>query len=294
MERRPRSPLSSPKVVVYDPTCPLCVATSRWLVARGLLGAEDRRSLLSFPAAERERLRAHGVRNEVLVLDPGTGESRSGVQGLLWLLGARPRLGLLRVLLLPPLRPLLSAGYRVVSYNRRIVAPVSPDRRAACACDPDPHPLWRTLFGAAALSVAGVSAASLGYLALPAIGAGEAWTGVLAGLLSTALAWGPVLVFARLTGAGDRGERAGHVAWLAATFGLWLLPIQAMLLGLSSLLEADGIGALLAGGLAGAAAVTFRRARRRAERLRWPAHAVPLATAWVTLGAAAGVLLVVG
>ncbi len=85
-------------------------------------------------------------------------------------------------------------GYRLIAYNRRIVAPTRSAIR--CACDPDPNPLYNGLFGLLLLAVAaagtfvvwtlwsaqamtwahsGPSAASVVLAALPPLGVAALW-----------------------------------------------------------------------------------------------------------------------
>ncbi len=134
-------------IVVYDGQCPLCSASVRFVVRHRLLEEDRCRPWQSFAGAEAERLAAQGIRNEAVAMDPVTGELRPGAPGLLWALRGG-RVGFFaRCLDRPLARPFVSAAYRLISVNRRILSPPAvspPDRRPIeCACEPDDRPSLR-------------------------------------------------------------------------------------------------------------------------------------------------------
>lgn len=145
-----------PKILVYDGDCPMCGWISRRFGELGLADDENRRPYQSFEGDLAQRLEGAGIRNEMLVLDTESGELRAGIDGFLWLLSDSRWGGLAGALSLAPARALMRLVYRTIAYNRRVLAP--PPRGIVCACDPDPHAGFRTLFivGLAVFNLVGV------------------------------------------------------------------------------------------------------------------------------------------
>lgn len=129
-------------VVVYDGECPFCRASAAFLTRHRLVPDGSCRPASSFEGALARRLEAAGIRNEMAVLDPETGEVRAGAPGLLWAMENGRGRGFARFLSRRPILSLVSAAYRLVSYNRRVLAPPAP-RPVACACEPDDRPFLR-------------------------------------------------------------------------------------------------------------------------------------------------------
>jgi predicted DCC family thiol-disulfide oxidoreductase YuxK len=131
------------RVLVYDDMCSMCVAKSRSIVAWARVGEAGRRALSSYEGEAAERLEVAGARNELAVLDEATGAIESGYDGIVgWLAGTRGGF-LVRCLGFAPVRLVGRVVYRVIAYNRRIVAP--PRGSILCACDPDPKPFYNGL-----------------------------------------------------------------------------------------------------------------------------------------------------
>jgi hypothetical protein len=122
----------------------MCVWIARRFGDLGVVDERQRRPYQSFDGELAARLEQAGIRHEMLVHDPESGELRPGIEGFLWLLGDSRFRGLARLLSPAPLRALMRLVYRTIAYNRRILAP--PPRGIVCACDPDPHAGFRALF----------------------------------------------------------------------------------------------------------------------------------------------------
>lgn len=133
---------STDEVLVYDGDCPLCVAAVNTLARAGLVARDAMRPYQDLEGEVAELLWEAGIRNEMAAYDPASGRVRTGVRALLHAMRTS-RLGpVVRLLGLPPITALLSLGYRLVSYNRRILAPREPGT-VRCACDPDFHAGYR-------------------------------------------------------------------------------------------------------------------------------------------------------
>ena len=224
----PASPVldSGPaKVLVYDGDCSMCCAASRRVVAWARLPEASRASHLSFEGETAVRLEAAGIRNEMAVISPATGEIRSGLPAILWFLRGTRWGWLASILDHAVLRAPLTLYYRLIAYNRRVIAPVPP-RAFACACDPDPNPAYNAAFtsvlaAGAALGIGAAGAYVLQVLRIPAAHA----------LLVSASV---ILVLVAVAAVAPRGRRvAAHVAWVLAVAGLPSLMALPFALGLA-------------------------------------------------------------
>ncbi|HTQ79690.1 MAG TPA: hypothetical protein VMM92_06815 [Thermoanaerobaculia bacterium] len=273
--------MSAGKILAYDGECSLCERASA-LVLRVFPG-NARRPLQDFSGETAARLEAAGIRNEMAVIEARTGEIRSGVASLLWLLeeslaarfpGSRVA-GLARRLGRPPFLPILTVLYRLIAYNRRVLAP--PRGRTArfrCACDPEDHPGYQlglivllcgtalaltALFGAAVARGTGLAAAETGAFQM-VIAAGSGWV-----LLFAATAALPAAV---------RLSFGGHLGMVMVEGLLVLLP--SMLLSL--LISGPPLAGLFA--LSVCASFLWMLASLR-RRLRWLGLSLSWLAGWV-------------
>lgn len=173
-------------VVVFDADCPLCVSACALFARLRVVPRARQMPWQELDGALAERVWEAGIRNEMVVLGPETGELRTGAAGILWAVEpswARPLARLLGSRLL--VRP-VSFLYHVISYNRRILAPVP--RTMSCDCDPDFHAGYRSAFmvlcGAYALGLIALLSGTV-----RGIG-GPGWTVPVVVLA----AWGPLLL----------------------------------------------------------------------------------------------------
>ena len=210
---------SSRKILVYDGDCRMCGQFSKLAERHWLCGEAERRPAAAFTGEEAERLQAAGVHNELAVIDPASGEIRSGYDGLIWLLGQGRLRPLAGVLGWGPVAFLLRHDYRLVAFNRRIFSP--PDRSVACACDPDFHAGYRWAF----IGVALLWSVLLGGVFAWLYADRRAWVG-----LAAPAGW----VLAALPALRMERERAltwmGHLGWILAAA---MLPFLAGLLVLA-------------------------------------------------------------
>jgi hypothetical protein len=248
------------KVLVYDGDCPICIHGSAAFVRLRLIPEERRREFQSYEGEAAERLAAAGFRNEMAVLDPGSGEIRTGIPGFLWLLRESPIGALARLLDHRPLVAALTGLYHLVAYNRRILAlPRSPIR---CACDPDERPGYQLAllvillaFAAALTALFGAALAAASGLAAPRQGA--AWM-----LLAAGSGWAVLFLAVLTLPAEVRLRFLAHLGMVMATGVLLLVPVTVLAPFLA------GPPLAVAAGVSVAASFALM-ARRLARRLRY-------------------------
>jgi predicted DCC family thiol-disulfide oxidoreductase YuxK len=124
------------KILAYDGDCPMCTAMIARLIRAGWVAPEQARSNRDLSPADLSAVEAAGIRNQMVVLDAQTRETRAGARALLWIVAEN--LGSpwwVRLVSLPGARHLLAAGYQTISYNRRVISP--PAHRVRCDCEPE-------------------------------------------------------------------------------------------------------------------------------------------------------------
>ncbi len=236
------------KILVYDGDCPMCDAGSALALRVLRLPEERRRPFQSFEGEMAGRLLAAGMQDEMAVIDPASGEIRTGIPGILGLLHETRAGWVARLLDRPWLHPALSAAYHLIAYNRRTIAP--PKRKPAfvCACDPEYRPGWLLALIALLLGFTLAMAALFGAVVL--IAAGSAWV-----LLFLA-----ALAFPRET----RLPFLGHLGMVMA--GGLLVLIPSMLL--APLLEGKWMAGAFLLSAAASLLLMLRSLRRRLAYLR--------------------------
>jgi predicted DCC family thiol-disulfide oxidoreductase YuxK len=126
----------SEKYLAFDGDCPMCTSTIALLLRLKLVRQEQTRSNHDLEGEDLQRVREAGIRNQLVVLDPETHETRIGSDGLVWLIGDNLGNPLwMRVWKWPGFRQVLSFGYKAISYNRRVISP--PRYRIVCDCEPE-------------------------------------------------------------------------------------------------------------------------------------------------------------
>lgn len=211
------------RLLVYDGECPLCIGFSQLYVTLDLIPAAQRVPLLDLEPELIERLLALGFGNEMAVIESDRTKIRTGMEGILHLLGdtwARP---IALVLGLPGFRQLCELVYRFVGANRRFLSLPKP-RGPACACEPDEKPAYNValivLAGGLAFLAARRFGGTGGNLAQP-------WRWILLGLPALLLLSGTVP-------AGLRLRALGHIAVTTLMAGV--------VLGLGGLYFDHGVG----------------------------------------------------
>jgi len=143
------------RVLVYDGGCGVCVASINSLRAVGLGRLFDIRPFQDFDDDTARRLLDAGFHNAMAALDRDTGEIRTGIRGLLWLLSGTWLRPLAAVLSFAPILWVLEFLYPVIAANRRVLAPPKPQPIQCLGCDPDPNPVYQWVFMVLVLLLAG-------------------------------------------------------------------------------------------------------------------------------------------
>jgi predicted DCC family thiol-disulfide oxidoreductase YuxK len=211
------------KVLVFDGDCPMCLGAIAWLTRSGLVSRKQTVSHHDLPPEELEIVRAAGIRNQLVVLDRSSNETRIGSDGLLWIVGDNPQYRwLARLLSLPVARQLLRFGYEAVSYNRRIISP--PQHRIACDCEPEVTTGRRLMLILPALVVAVMAFAVCGAAFAPAFDIDPGLAG-LALVLSKGIA---IVALSMVIATAGRGHEplqyVGHFSLALVSGSLVLVP----------------------------------------------------------------------
>ena len=269
---------TSQKVLVYDGDCPMCTATVGWLLGAGWVKPEQARANFDLGADDLELVRAAGIKNQLVVFDPETRETRSGSDGLLWIIGENTRHPLLvRVLGLPGVRRLVRMGYETISYNRRVISP--PRHRIVCDCEPEVTLGRRLMLIVPLVVVVLAIVALLGATVWHASALGSAWEGA-AVIVATATSGYLALAIVAAIGLGGE-QRIDYLAHLAVTMFIGALlvspAIVVSLVAPANLAMVFDMLAIVAAWLA-----MFRMQRRRVA-------AVKLGPGWLAAWAALSV-----
>ncbi len=212
-------------MLVYDGDCPMCMGAVAWLQRTGLVAAAQAVSNHELAPADLEIAQAAGIRNQLVVLDPNTRVTRTGADGLLWLVGEnRGYPPWVRFFSLPGMRQLVQLVYEAISYNRRIISP--PKHAIHCDCEPQATVARRlTLVGPLAVISVGLVALfgaavahSLGWnetagAAFATFAAGSGW--IATGAAAIALLRGE-----------PRVDYLAHLMFTAFVGALMLVPVD--------------------------------------------------------------------
>lgn len=133
------------KAIIYDDNCPMCRWYTRAFVETNLLDKEGR---ISFSGLEHthlaEQMDLQRSKHEIPLVDLEGGATIYGVDSLIYLLS--PRFPFLKKIMeLKPLNYFFRKLYKLVSYNRGIMAP-SPKKARVYDCTPDFNLTYRLTF----------------------------------------------------------------------------------------------------------------------------------------------------
>jgi predicted DCC family thiol-disulfide oxidoreductase YuxK len=274
------------KFLAYDGDCPMCLATVGMLLRFHLVKPEQTRANYDLEDAELEAARRAGIRNQLVVFDPRSGETRPGSDGLLWIIGDNPRYRWLALLLgLPGIRQVVRFKYEAISYNRRIISP--PRHQIVCDCEPEVT-VGRRLTLIVPLVIAAASVvAGFGATVFHSWHLGDAAEGAVFSLIAGGCGWLIMAIAAfvllRVMPALDY---VGHLAVTMFAGALALLPAALLTLVVprEAAIAVDAL-AVLAG-----FALMFAMQRRRVGALKLKAAWLWAWTLAVVLGTAGCVL----
>lgn len=128
--------------LLYDEDCPLCEWYTKQFIRRKLLNSDER---ISFNQATKEKnfeLDEERAKNEIALVTEG-GEVFYGVDSLLHIFGRRYQ-WIERVGSFFPVYGFLKLLYKLISFNRKVIAPA--DCNALNACEPTFNVGWRLAF----------------------------------------------------------------------------------------------------------------------------------------------------
>jgi hypothetical protein len=249
----------SEKFLAFDGDCPMCISTIALLLRLKVVRPDQTRSNHDLAGEDLERVREAGIRNQLVVFDPETHETRIGSDGLVWLIGGN--LGnpwWMRIWTWPGFRQLLSFGYQAISYNRRVISP--PRHRIVCDCEPEVTLARRLSLVVPVLLLTMALAALFGAAVFYGWQLGAAASGSWFMLAAIAVGLAPPALTALVSLRGEqRIDYLSHLAMTTFAGAAVLLPF-----GLAAmLLPAEGAAVVACLGGAGALAVMFMMQRRR-------------------------------
>ncbi len=129
-------------ILLYDSDCPLCSTYTRWFVQAGLLNADGRLAyhLMHFAHTPIDAIKA---RNRIALYQPHIQQVYYGIDALDKIISAKfPFVH--TCLSFKPLYAFMNALYDLISYNRKIIVPVSCTLTQGCS--PDRSWFWRLAF----------------------------------------------------------------------------------------------------------------------------------------------------
>lgn len=254
---------TSEMFLAYDGDCPMCLATVGLLLRFHLVRPEQLRSNHELEGADLEAARRAGIRNQLVVFDPATGETRSGSDGLLWIIGENTNHHfLVRLLGLPGIRQIVRLKYETISYNRRVISP--PRHQIVCDCEPEVTVGRRLMLIVPLVVVTMALWAAFGAAAFVAWGLGDAVTGAIFAQIAAGAGWLVMIVAGLVLLRGMLGvDYLGHLAVTMFTGSLVLLPaaLLALVLPREVGMALDALAVLAA------LALMFAMQRRRVAAL---------------------------
>jgi len=133
------------KTMLYDDACPMCCWYTQAFVRHGLLESNGRRSFSEFTESElAESIDLDRSRDEIPLLDTEGGQTLYGIDSLAYLLGQRWPI-IPRLLRVAPLHWTITRFYKLISYNRRVIAASRPGKNGI-NCTPHFNYFYRILY----------------------------------------------------------------------------------------------------------------------------------------------------
>ena len=129
-------------ILIFDKDCPLCTIYTKLFIKYGFLDEKGRQAYqdIDFTDTQVDTDRA---RNQIALLDTTTGEAIYGIDALTKVL-TNKFFFIGFIMKFKPLYWLMTQIYSLISYNRKIVIPVSCNNLTSC--NPSKNWFWRILF----------------------------------------------------------------------------------------------------------------------------------------------------
>ncbi len=120
--------MKTAKAIIYDDTCPMCKWYTGAFVQAGLIEDGNRVSFSELQSeALVDALDLERSRDEIPLIDLNGQPTLYGVDGLVYLLGKRAPV-IPRMMKIAPIDWFFRKLYKLVSYNRRVMAPSAPQK----------------------------------------------------------------------------------------------------------------------------------------------------------------------
>jgi len=154
--------MKTEKAIIYDDNCPLCHWYTGAFVKADLLSQQGRISFSELAKTDlAAQLDLHRSRHEIPLVDLQGGKTMYGLDSLIYLLN--PRFPFIkRMMAISPVNYAVRKLYKLISYNRGVMAP-SPPRARLYDCTPEFNWKYRLLF----IGIAGGLGLSMLNLSLP-------------------------------------------------------------------------------------------------------------------------------
>ena len=133
----------SKEYLLFDEECPMCTWYTAMFIKYGFLSSSHRISYNEAIRSRRFDFDEERGKNEIALLSEDTGEVHYGIDSLLRVIGNRWK-WLERIGRTVPVYVVLRMLYFLISYNRKVIAPVDCNKKGSC--EPAFQPLWRWSF----------------------------------------------------------------------------------------------------------------------------------------------------
>ncbi|MCC7028678.1 MAG: DUF393 domain-containing protein [Chitinophagaceae bacterium] len=129
-------------ILIYDRDCPLCAAYTRLFIRSGFLDQQGRKAYQDMHFNQ-TGIDPELARNKIALLNTDTREVCYGIDSLTKIIAFQyPFIGCM--MKIKPLYWLMSQLYNLISFNRKIIIPVSCNKLSAC--NPTKNSFWRITF----------------------------------------------------------------------------------------------------------------------------------------------------
>lgn len=121
--------------LVYDIDCPLCRAYTGAFIAAGFLDNGGRTVYQQVGGSFAPDMDPQRSQDEIALVDMNTGKVRYGLDSLMFILSQRfPRL--IQFVSVPGIRNVINVLYKMISFNRKVIAPSKPHPEYRFQCAP--------------------------------------------------------------------------------------------------------------------------------------------------------------